>query len=105
MKNIRLILATACLLVLAGSINAQTTPRVKARQEKQQARIIKGEQNGSLTPKETAKLEAQQAKIQHDKKAAKADGVVTPAERRKLNREQNRANRNIYKQKHDAQKQ
>ncbi len=49
-------------------------------------------------------MEARQAKIQHDKKVAKADGVVTPAERTKLNREQNVASRKIYRQKHDAQR-
>jgi len=35
---------------------------------------------------------------------AKADGQVTAAERAKLRRDQNRASRDIYKQKHDAQK-
>jgi hypothetical protein len=105
MKNIKFTIAAFCFLALIVNLPAQTTPKVRARQEKQQVRIIKGEQNGSLTHKETARLEAQQAKIQHDKKAAKADGVVTPAERRKLNREQHRASRNIYKQKHDAPKQ
>jgi membrane-bound ClpP family serine protease len=32
---------------------------------------------------------------------AKSDGVVTPAERAKLAREQNRANRKIYRMKHN----
>jgi hypothetical protein len=33
----------------------------------------------------------------------KADGKFTPAERAKINREQNRTSRAIYRQKHDAQ--
>ena len=33
---------------------------------------------------------------------AKADGKVTKAERAKLHREENRASKRIYKQKHDA---
>jgi len=82
---------------------AQTTPVVKERQENQQKRIAGGVKSGELTAKETRNLEAREVKIQHDKRAAKADGVVTARERVKLHREQNRASRAIYRQKHDAQ--
>ncbi len=83
---------------------AQTkTPRVRERQENQQKRIAGGIESGELTARETVKLEAREAKIQSDKKEAKADGVVTVRERAKLHREQNRASRAIYRQKHDAQ--
>jgi hypothetical protein len=34
---------------------------------------------------------------------AKADGTVTAQERRRLHKAQNRASRDIYRQKHDAQ--
>ncbi|MFI5152153.1 MAG: hypothetical protein ACHQET_02385, partial [Chitinophagales bacterium] len=57
-----------------------------------------------LTPRETEHLEAREAKIQHDKRIAKSDGTVTPAERARLNREENRTSRAIYRQKHDAQR-
>ena len=83
---------------------AQTkTPVVKERQENQQQRIAEGVKDGELTAKETKHLEGREVKIQHDKKEAKADGVVTRKERVKLHREQNRASRAIYHQKHDAQ--
>ena len=83
---------------------AQTkTPVVKERQENQQQRIADGVKDGELTAKETEHLEGREVKIQHDKKEAKADGVVTRKERVKLHREQNRASRAIYRQKHDTQ--
>ena len=89
---------------VASVSNAQTqTPVVRERQENQQKRIGEGVKNGELTAKETRHLEAREVKIQNDKKEAKADGVVTARERAKLNREQNRASRAIYRQKHDAQ--
>jgi hypothetical protein len=34
----------------------------------------------------------------------KSDGKLTKQERKKLTREQNRASRNIYREKHDKQK-
>jgi len=83
--------------------SAQTaTPRVTKRQVKQHARIEQGVKSGELTAGETKKLERQQAKIAVDKRKAKADGVVTPAERAKLTREQNRASKRVYKLKHNA---
>lgn len=92
------------LVVFAAAIaSAQTaTPKVTKRQLKQQARIEQGVKSGQLTAGETRRLERQQAKITTDKAKAKSDGVVTPAERAKLAREQNRANRNIYQKKHNA---
>ena len=89
---------------VASSGFAQTkTPVVKERQENQQKRIAEGVKDGELTANETKHLEGREVKIQHDKKEAKADGVVTTKERVKLHREQNRASRAIYRQKHDAQ--
>jgi uncharacterized membrane protein YebE (DUF533 family) len=97
------IVLVAVLALAAAGVSAQTaTPRVTKRQIRQQARIEQGVKSGELTPKETRRLEAQQAKIAIDKARAKADGVVTPRERAKLAREQNRASRNIYRKKHNA---
>jgi hypothetical protein len=103
MNKIRL---TVAVLFLAGAASyAQTaTPRVAKRQIHQQQRIKEGVKSGALTKPEAARLEAREAKIQHDKNVAKSDGRVTPKERAKLNREENRASRKIYRQKHDAQK-
>lgn len=103
-KKIMLTIGLFAASVFAGNLFAQTTaPKVHHKQVDQQARIQQGRRNGELTRGETAALEAQQAKIQHDKKKAKADGVITPAEHAKLNHEQRRASRNIARQKHDGQ--
>lgn len=88
--------------VVFGNLYAQA-PRVRAEQREHQQKIKHGVANGELTRKEAIALEAQQAKIQHDKKVAKADGVVTPAERQQIKHEQRRAQRTIYRQKHDGQ--
>ena len=96
--------AMICALLVAGIAlsSAQTaTPRVTKRQQNQQGRIEQGVKSGELTKGETRRLERQQGKIQRDKRAAKADGVVTPGERAKLNREQNRASKRVYRLKHN----
>ena len=101
--NIRTLFAALFLaVVLVGSAAAQTaTPRVDAREHRQQARIKQGVKSGELTPAETRRLEVQQGKIKADEMSAKADGKVTPAERRKLTKEQNKANRTIRRLKHN----
>ena len=79
------------------------TPRIDQRQVNQEKRIDQGIKSGALTPQEAGKLEKREAKIESDKIAAKADGKVTKAERRKLNREEHHASRAIHRQKHDRQ--
>lgn len=92
-------LTLAAPLVIAG------TPRVDARQEHQDDRIEQGAASGELTEREQAKLDAQQQHIENKEDRAKADGVVTPRERASLQRSENRASRNIRRQKHDRQDQ
>lgn len=100
----RIILALLVIGATYGTVSAQTaTSRIHHRQTRQQHRIADGVRSGELTPRETARLENREAKIQHDKRLAKADGVVTRREKARLTREQNRASRAIYRQKHDAQ--
>jgi hypothetical protein len=54
-------------------------------------------------PCKAARLESEQRAIQVEKRIAKSDGKITPGERRILKQEQDRASRDIYRQKHDAQ--
>ncbi len=77
---------------------------VNAREQNQQNRIANGVKSGELTPRETVKLEKQQQKIVREEKRdmAKHNGHLTKAEQAKLNREQNRASRNIAAKKHNA---
>jgi len=96
-------LVLAFVSITSAGFAQAKTPVVKERQENQQKRIAEGVKDGELTAKETRNLEGREVKIQHDKREAKADGVVTNRERAKLHREQNRSSRAIYRQKHDAQ--
>jgi uncharacterized membrane protein YebE (DUF533 family) len=88
----------------ASTAVAQTsTPGIDARQATQEQRIQQGVASGQLTAKETYKLERGQARVQQLESNAKADGVVTPAERARIQGAQNVQSQRIYKQKHDAQ--
>ncbi len=84
--------------------SSTATPVVKERQKNQQRRIRQGVKSSELTPHETRKLEGEQAKILADKVEAKSDGKVTPAERKQLTKEQNKASRDIYRKKHNDRK-
>ena len=88
-----------------GLAFAQTaTPRIARRQAEQQARINQGVRSGELTPEEARGLRAEQKLVRITKRAMRADGDVTPRERRVLNRQLNRTSRDINREKHDAQK-
>jgi hypothetical protein len=79
---------------------------VNAREQNQQNRIANGMKSGQVTPKEGAKLERQQQHIvnQEKKDMAKDNGHLTKADQAKLNKEQNKASKNIYDKKHNAAK-
>jgi hypothetical protein len=95
--------ASLALFSLASFAQAASTPRVDARQAKQEKRIDKGVASGQLSSGEAARLEKQQGHVAKVEDKAKADGTVTAAERQHLHRAQNRSSANIYQQKHDAQ--
>jgi len=77
---------------------------VDRREARQQGRIAGGVGSGQLTPGETARIEHQEARIQNEIKTDRAanGGVLTPAERRSINRQQNRESRRIYAAKHNG---
>ena len=95
-------LATGSLLVfLIGSMTFSEAS-IPQRQARQQNRIYQGIRSGQLTRREFRGLERQQYRIQRDKQRLKSDGTFTPRERIRIQRELNRASRNIYRQKHDS---
>ncbi len=101
----RALLVSLITAAAAVPAYAQTdTPRVDARQERQQQRIDQGVASGELNQREAARLNRQQDRIEGMEERAKADGTVTRQERRQLNKAQNRASRHIGKEKHDRQK-
>jgi hypothetical protein len=94
-------LAVGCLPATASAATSSQT--INQRQHEQQLRIRQGVRSGELTRREAARLEAREAKIRRDERHARADGRITPRERRHLNRELNHTSRRIYRQKHDNQ--
>ena len=82
---------------------ATATPRVDARQAHQQARIHRGVVSGTLTPREQHRLQHQQRHVARVEAHAKADGRVSAHERQRLDQLQDRASRDIRRQKHDGQ--
>jgi hypothetical protein len=77
---------------------------VDRREARQQQRIEEGVENGSLNSHEAANLERREAKIHNEIQRDRAanGGRLTPAERAKINREQNRTSRAIYRKKHNG---
>ena len=77
---------------------------VGQRRENQQDRIARGIKSGQLTAGETAKLEKQQQGINKqvatDRKAN--GGTLSTSQKRQINRQQNKASKNIYQKKHNA---
>ena len=105
-------LLAAVAFTLGGAAFAQApvapvgplaTPKIDQRQANQQQRIHSGVASGQLTRRGASRLQRREGRIAVHKAQARADGVVTPAERRQLRREQNRASKAIYRQKHDRQ--
>ena len=91
--------------------NAAVQPPAKGeinqRKENQQDRIAQGVRSGQLTAGETARLEGREAHINRQEARMRAadNGHLTAADRAKINREQNRTSRAIYRDKHNGRKQ
>ena len=84
-----------------------STPKpgeVAQRKENQQDRIANGVKSGQLTAGETANLENKEAAINGETRADRAanGGKLTQAEKRQVNRQQNRLSNQIYNDKHNA---
>lgn len=95
------------LSIFAGmttiAVAQSTTPGVDARQANQEQRIQQGVSSGQLSPNETYRLEQGQARVQNLESKTKSDGIVTNAERARIQGAQDVQSRRIYNQKHDAQ--
>lgn len=87
----------------AASAPGTNTPRIDARQARQEHRIDQGIASGELTKREARRMNRQQIAVNKAEDKAKADGTVTAQERRQLTKAQNATSRHIHRQKHDAQ--
>lgn len=106
MKNVKIVTAAALIAMYSLPALAQTTstPRIDARQAKQQQRIDAGAKSGQLTPKEAARLQKGQARVQKAEDKATADGKVTAKERARLEKMQDRESKRIARERHDKQR-
>ena len=91
-------------LLAAGGASAQSMGSIDAREANQQERIDQGRADGQLTRGETRRLEQGEQRIDRYEARARADGVVTPQERQRLDGMLNRESRDIYQQSHDGQR-
>ena len=99
MKLITQITAVLTIIYSASSMAVM----INERQDNQQARIQQGVVSGELTKRETVRLSKQQIKIQRKEMRFKSDGQFTKKERALVQRDLNRQNKAIYRQKHDQQ--
>ncbi|HMG16658.1 MAG TPA: hypothetical protein VK590_14470 [Saprospiraceae bacterium] len=71
------------------------------RGEGQRNRIHQGVRSGELNRSEAHRLKKEQRHIRNTKCRAKADGRFTKGERRHINHEQRKADKDIYRLKHN----
>ncbi len=102
--TIRTLIASAIAAISLSAIAQTATPNIDQRQANQQSRIDQGKASGTLSKREAARMEAGQAKVAGMKAGAKADGKVTRAERKAIQKEQNKQSRRIKTQKTDGNK-
>jgi hypothetical protein len=96
-------LSACALAVIATAMPAEA--RINQRQNHQQQRIANGISKGSLTAREAARIEQQQVRINRYEARSRADGGgLNFNERARIEALQDRASRNIYRQKNDAQR-
>ena len=86
---------------------AATGKTIQQRKANQQKRVGEGLENGSLTAGEANKIEKKEKGLNAEERDMREDnaGKLTAADKAKLNRQQNRLSKDIYKQKHDTQAQ
>jgi len=90
-----------------GNPNSASSQRMQAdvqRNVNQQQRIEQGVKSGQLTNREVGKLEAGQSRVDRAEARAGANGHVNANEQRRIQQAENKQSRNVYREKHDAQK-
>ncbi len=82
----------------------QPAPAIGERRQDQQDRIANGMDSGQLTAGESRNLESREANVNREISADRAgdNGHLTPAERQKINHQQNNMSHSIYQDKHNA---
>ena len=82
----------------------QRDPGVNHRQHHQNERIRQGVRSGELTRAEAQDLREDRRDIRKQEREYKSDGQLTRDERRDLHQDMNALSKDIYNEKHDAEK-
>ena len=102
MKKSIALFGITLLVIGVFFVESAIAGRITNREHKQQARISQGMASGSLTLGEACRLQHEQFRIEKHRRIAWSDGHLTPLERIRIEREQNRASRHIYHLKHNG---
>jgi hypothetical protein len=78
------------------------TPLIDKHEANQTDRIKQGRESGELTKREARRLKAEQKLIDRTQNRAEADGSVSAKERARIRHMQDRAGKDIHRQKHDG---
>jgi hypothetical protein len=107
MKNkllISILGLTLSSLLVSSAFAGTRDPRINHRQHNQHARIAQGVKSGELTKAEAKDLRGDQKELRQEEAAYKADGKLTKVERKDLHEDLNENSKEIYQEKHDAEK-
>jgi hypothetical protein len=101
--RLRIALGTAVVALGAMAATASAAAPIHQRKENQQLRIAQGIRSGQLTAREAGRLERREVGLNRGICAMRRanGGVLTPAERGFVNRQQNRLSHGIYRLKHN----
>jgi hypothetical protein len=102
MKKSMVMFGMVLLVIGVFFVESALAGRITRREHKQQARITQGVASGQLTFGETHRLQHEQWRIEKHRRIAWSDGHLTPYERIRLENEQDRASRRIYRFKHNG---
>lgn len=92
----KLLFSAIILALTVSNAEAQT-----GKQVRQHKRIKQGVKSGEITKAEAINLRKGQQEIRQEKREARADGVVTPAEKKEIRQDQRQESRKIFRKKHN----
>lgn len=101
MKKLNVSIITIMVIASFLLVDSAFAGRAGKRQVRQQKRIHQGIATDELTAGEVRRLEREQRKIQRKKRRFQRDGELSAEERLRLERQQDRASRHIYRAKHN----
>ncbi len=102
-RMLTLTIGAAVIAAAATAATASASGRIARRNGMQQGRIAQGIASGQLTAREAVRLERREVGLHREVGAMRRanGGVLTPAERGLVNRQQNRLSHGIWRLKHN----